>query len=616
MLISCPKLMLVTLGLALGSFATGTAAKDTENSAFEWEVVVNNSFEIPGNPGRYYNSYNPPSLNSGALVVFRARSTGQSQGPVSGIYTRDMWTLGPINKIADRDTEVPWPNNTEYPVPGGGGESIFSTFNEFPSFPRMAISADMVASRGNHKPVWTYAIPARRAAGHGGGEDDEGETRVGTTGVYVNLHAKQPLGELTTGASLLGATPDFWPIYQVPGADPGTRFDVFPGAPAITDRGIVAFKGNYTDDWDGGKTGVFYRQVTEGYAGGLEEPIHLIANSDTPVPNPGLCYNGTTFGSTAPPSAAGNHVVFSGFDNEWDPKCGGIYRTSLDLKKDPTEPAKLTTLVGLEEMVPGQGKKTFTQIGEGLSYDGRFVSFWGAWGKETKTVRLYCPQEGNKIRRDFCNHEGDFASGLGDGNSICDEDSDRCYQEKEVPVNQGMFVYDSVNKKLRMLARTGNGGTFDDFLYWNYSGAPPGAGEREGHAEPPRFRSAAFLAVSQRAGGTSRTVFLARNGELDGTNVYTDPVDGIYLASQLGAASPRLTTLLQTGMDGTLLDPEAVWDDGENQITPEVPLPIASLGLERDGFRGDWLAITASMGVEEAGWAGIYLIHMPNHPGR
>jgi hypothetical protein len=38
-----------------------------------------------------------------------------------------------------------------------------------------------------------------------------------------------------------------------------------------------------------------------------------------------------------------------------------------------------------------------------------------------------------------------------------------------------------------------------------------------------------------------------------------------------------------------------------------VPLPIASVALERDAFRGKWLAITASMEVEEAGWAGIYL---------
>ena len=84
----------------------------------------------------------------------------------------------------------------------------------------------------------------------------------------------------------------------------------------------------------------------------------------------------------------------------------------------------------------------------------------------------------------------------------------------------------------------------------------------------------------------------------------------------LGASSPTLTTLVQTGMDGTFLDPEAVWDDDEDPTTPDVPLPIASLALEREAFRAGWLAITASMGVEEAGWAGIYLTQMPVPPGR
>ncbi len=119
----------VTLGAAILAAACMAAAAPSE---FTWEAVVNNGFPIPGHDGgngsiiRYYNSYNPPSLNSRALVVFRARSTGQQQGPVSGIYTRDMWTLGPINKIADRDTEVSEPNNTYYPVPGNVKESILS----------------------------------------------------------------------------------------------------------------------------------------------------------------------------------------------------------------------------------------------------------------------------------------------------------------------------------------------------------------------------------------------------------------------------------------------------------------------------------------------------------
>ena len=92
---------------------------------------------------------------------------------------------------------------------------------------------------------------------------------MGTTGVYVNLDAANPSSPLVTGASLLGAVPDFSDIFAVPGVDPATRFDVFPGAPAITDAGVIAFKGNYSVDDPAsddpevtiGKTGVFYRPV-------------------------------------------------------------------------------------------------------------------------------------------------------------------------------------------------------------------------------------------------------------------------------------------------------------------------------------------------------------------
>lgn len=613
------KSAVITLTAAsLAAAATGVGA---QRATLNWQVVVNNGFEIPDNSGRFYNSYNPPSVNSSALVAFRARSTGQQQSPVSGIYARDMATLRAIIKIADRDTEVPQPNNTEYPIPGGdeGGQNgpsdtRLSTFNEFPSFPRMAITANSVATRGNHEPVWAYVI----------GIDPETqepiETRVGTTGAYVNPNARDPLSPLITGASLLGAVPEFSEIFAVPGVELATKFDVFPGAPAITDAGVIAFKGNYSvDDPTSedplvtiGKTGVFYRQVVEDFAGGTAA-IQLSANSDTLVPNPGDCLAGTTFGSTAPPSAADGHMVFVGFDNEEDPNCGGIYQAPL-----VQPPEQLTTLVGLETRVPGQGFETFTQLGESLSYDGRLVGFWGAWSEETKTVRLYCPMEGNRNRRDYCNNvfvDPDTGVIGGDPNSICDDTNDPmypiCYQEKEVPVNQGIFVYDTTAPspalRLRLLARTGIGGQFDDFVYWNYSGAPPSAGESEGEAEPPRWRSSAFLAASTADAATViRIAFLARTGDIDPViNVYVDPVDGIYLRA--GPGQGPTVTLIETGMDGTLLDPEAVWDDDGNPATPDVPLPIASVALERDAFRGDWLAITASMGTEEAGWAGIYL---------
>jgi hypothetical protein len=70
-----------------------------------------------------------------------------------------------------------------------------------------------------------------------------------------------------------------------------------------------------------------------------------------------------------------------------------------------------------------------------------------------------------------------------------------------------------------------------------------------------------------------------------------------------------IATLIETGMDGTLIDPEAVYADEETG--DEMVLPVTEMGIERDGFRGSALAINVSMGTEEAGWAGIYLTEVP-----
>ena len=55
--------------------------------------------------------------------------------------------------------------------------------------------------------------------------------------------------------------PDF-DFFAVPGTDPAIKFDVFPGAPAVTDGATVVFKGNFTEDGVG-KTGVYYRDLDE-----------------------------------------------------------------------------------------------------------------------------------------------------------------------------------------------------------------------------------------------------------------------------------------------------------------------------------------------------------------
>ena len=335
-----------------------------------WQVVVNNGDIVPGDT-RNFNSYNQPSLSMDGFVVFRARSQSGSGGePAHGIFARDMSLRLPMITVFDRNTLVPWPNNLD------------SMFTEPPSFPRIDMLSHTIASRGNHPPVWEYILP------------DETESRAGTTGIYTN-----PYGLLIPGESNLGAVPDF-PFFSVPGVD-GVKFDVFPGAPAVTDESTIVFKGNYTipdpenPDQTISKTGVYYRDLLPAPTGGTG-PAVLIANSDTLIPG-----TSTLFGSTAPPSAAGRFAVFTGWDNEFAPTLGGIYLAPLEGPNPP-----LTTLVEIGGQVPGEEEGvTFNQLGEGLSFDGRFVGFWGSFGSETRTITLQCPTDGNKDLIQYCNEQ-------------------------------------------------------------------------------------------------------------------------------------------------------------------------------------------------------------------
>ncbi len=557
-------------------------AKGKPAPNFDWTTVVNNNDLMPPLKERNFNSYNQPSVNLKGLVVIRARSRGgPPQGqPTHGIYTRDMAVDdSEIIRILDRSIEVPQPNN------------LGTTFVETPSFPRIDMDSDTIATRGNHQPVWRYTPQ---------GSD---ETRAGTTGIYTN-----PFGDLITGASKLGAVPEF-SFFGVPEL-PGTLFEVFPGAPSVTGGTTIVFKGNYTEV-DMPRTGVYYRVLQNQPVGedelspaGGDAPAVLIANSaSTLIPG-----TSTVFGSTAPPSAANGQVVFAGFDDEENPTLGGVYLAPLQ----PTP--ELTPLVSIGGEVPDEPPgATFSSLGEGGAFDGRFVGLWGSWGKETRTVRLYCQTEGNRDRIDFCNQalvcEGTEET-VGDPNSICDDLEDpfygeRCYQERSVPVNQGFFVHDSQTRKTWTVAKTG--GQFDEFLYWNYSGKVPctGGGHSEEGAEddgePARWRSSAFIAVAGR-GATFKAAFKARAGDF-ANGVYVDPVDGIYLMSRPAAGQSPIATVLDTTMDGQSLDPEA--PEGSK---------VSELGIEREGLRGNLLVINAKMAApveddaEEADdMAGVYL---------
>jgi hypothetical protein len=543
----------------------------------KWATVVNNNDLMPPLDIRNFNSYNQPSVNVAGLVVFRARSRGGPPlgPPTHGIYTRDMkHDDSEVVMILDKTTRVPGPNNLD------------TTFVETPSFPRIDMQSETVATRGNHRPSWRYLL------------DDGSETRAGTTGIYTN-----PFGELMTGAAKLGDVPGFR-FFRVPEFN-GIRFEVFPGAPAVTGGRTIVFKGNYTVD-NVGKTGVYYRDLEHGFHGGDSSAVMIANNTDTLIPG-----TGTVFGSTAPPSAARERVVFAGFDNEDEPTLGGIYMAPLQFAPP------LTTLVGIGERVPGGSRNDrFNGLGEGLAFDGRHVAFWGSWGKATKTVRLHCKTEGNKDRIDYCNralHCADTGEILGHPDSICDDENDpyfgvSCYQEKEVPVNQGIFVHDIKNRRMYVIATTDAG--LDDFLFWNFSGKTPcmGGGHSEEGAEddgePARWRSSAFVALGG-VGATFKAVFKARTGVfLDW--VYVNPVDGLYLKK--GPGKFPIETVLDTTMDGRALDPEA-----------PAGSTIIELGLEREGLRGNWLAINASMGIdggeEEDGMAGIYITDVRRQKG-
>ncbi len=151
----------------------------------------------------------------------------------------------------------------------------------------------------------------------------------------------------------------------------------------------------------------------------------------------------------------------------------------------------------------------------------------------------------------------------------------------EVPLHQGIFVVDVDTGAITMKAQTD--AQFDDFLFWTFSGAPEDAGDPTADQEAPRWRSSAFVALDD-----DRAVF---------KGLTTAGATGLY-----GNFSDEIFTILETGMDGALVDPAAAG------------MQITSLGIERDGFRNGWLAINAGMANADESWSGVYVTRIPE-PG-
>ncbi len=539
-----------------------------------WKRITTSEDGIPGTD-KNFGSFNQPSVNRNGVVVFRARSVG-APNPVSGIFLRRMGAEGqPIEQIFVRGSEVPEPNNSDEQEPGKGSGSEPTGFIEFPSIPRIDADSEIVATRGNSTPVWIYPL------------EDGSETRVGTTGVYVSEN-----GVVSTAMSQLGAVRDattgelVFPWYQVPDAPEGTRFDVFPGSPSIANGRYIVTKANWTDpDTLIGKTGIFVRDLHA-----PQQPMRRLASSETVIPgqdpkNP----EPILFGSTAPPSAADGVAVFLAVDNEEFPTMGGIYAAPLEPGNPGLDAPGLDPLVLIGDAVPGAEEgDVFTRIGEGLSFSGRFVAFWGAWGTDTFTITLDCPVDGNPDRIAFCN------------------DQHPAGYTVEMPVHQGVFVYDLATRELSMAGQTGVAG-ITDMVYWNFSGRVPGAGGHGGEGggegegtvagekdgELARWRSASFIAVeslSSVGGGNGtnggwRVAFKAKAGK----------TDAIYMLDGPSTAEPE--AILSTAMAADVLD-------GQLSGTSR----IATLALERDSLRDGWFVISAST-IDDAtgeGFAGIY----------
>ncbi|HMQ27433.1 MAG TPA: hypothetical protein PKA98_15695, partial [Acidimicrobiales bacterium] len=221
----------------------------------------------------------------------------------------------------------------------------------------------------------------------------------------------------------------------------------------------------------------------------------------------------------------------------------------------------LRRLVAIGGPVPGVTGQRFNRLGEGLSFDGRFVGFWGAWGTAVRTITLECASGGNP----------DLIASCTD-------------QTVTVPKNQGIFVYDLQTGTTRQIARTG--GVKLDFLFWVFSGRPPGVGDSDDAEEPARWRSSAFVAVTNKDGKPA-TAFKA---------LLTSGVQGIFVRPSPAA---HVRTVLRTGADARAIDPEA---PAGSRVT--------ALGVERGGFRACRLAVNASAlnPTTSESWAGIYVV--------
>lgn len=504
-----------------------------------WQTVANGKSTLPGTTTPFA-TFGPASINTSGMAVFKGVSvlaTSQGSGETSattGLYTADLSNGGKLAKVADIATLVPDPNKLTY------GQTL-AKFGGFPSFPKIDAFSSFVGFNATHPPV--ISLP--------------NSGKAGSAGIYSN-----PGGTLKTGVGLfVQDTTTTYPYFANP--DTGAAFGAFPASPSVVKGNTLVFKADYLNG-TAVVNGIYYRDLM---AESGQSLVQRVASVATSIPN---MTTTTRFGYFGAPAAVSNTAVFVGYNKKDAPTAGGIYSALLG-SEDPL----LTPLVTIGMPVPGGAETdSFTLFGDAVSYDGRFVGFWGAWGSDTTNLHVTC-SEPEEAMQAFC--LTNFPNGY----------------DAKVPAHQGMFVYDTQSSTLTAVAQTGTG--FTDFTYWPFVGTLPeegaptstGGGETETEVplEPPAFVLSPSIVVANPSGDAYQVVFKAKSGSLN----------GIYMTT--GPDSSPITTVLDTTMLGNAVDGSSNSTSNINRLT-----------LEREGMRGSWLVIGATLHDNAANTdaSGIY----------
>ena len=605
----------VSLPIVPGALALGQTGPVTPLEP--WTPVVNRNDLLPDS-SQPFDRFSAPSVNRGGAVVFRG-TAGDVPYPLSGVYLRRMGSTGqPLEPMFVRGGDVASPNNVESPAFSGQ----FAGYRDFPWFPRLDADAVMATARGTSGAVWRFFLP--------NGE----ELLEGTSGVFATAN-----GDRYTAASMLGDVRDpdtlapYFPEFAVPNEGDGTAFEGFPGIPSMGGSRWVALKGAWRA-WT--HPGLNHEDYTEGlYVRDLQspfEPLLEIVTTETDIPMPLVVKSQPRFEVIGSPSSYDGQVAFLGVDDDHDPHHGGIYLYTIPQGKgsfgaSPLGAPSLTAIVEIGDRVPGfdvatgVSGPTFEQLGEAISFNDRWIAFWGSWGHKTETIHVDCPEEwevDDPELAKYCQH-AHAVSGF----------------HAEIPRNQGIFVYDTQTDTIVPVAMThenqGSDAEIENFVFWTFEGTVPqdwdshgghggggggnsftdensfgmggggGGGGGGGHGEDDgvpvdeteiaRWRPNIYLAIENALGygGTDQEFRVAFMGQAH------DGHDAIFMASGPSGGTP--TRIISTHDLGSVLDADC--PQGAR---------ITQLRMEREALREGWFVISATMWNHDThqSWAGVY----------